>query len=51
VMVVYERFLRQTHQRDAAHLIEQRLRRVRSEISSDPGFSERVQTVDVTALF
>lgn len=51
VMVVYERFLRQTHQKDAAHLIEQRVKRVRSELSSDPVYSQQVQTVDVSTLF
>ena len=51
VMVEYERFLRRTHQSEEAHVIEQRVKRVRSELASDPVYRQRVETVDVTALF
>jgi tetratricopeptide (TPR) repeat protein len=51
IMLQYERFLRQTHQKAAARSLEQRVERVRSQLAQNPAYSHSLTTVDIAALF
>jgi tetratricopeptide (TPR) repeat protein len=51
VMTQYARFLRAEHRQDRARTIEQEVKSMRAQLSSNPAYGRSLQTTDVMALF
>lgn len=50
-MTQYAHFLRDQYKRNEAHVIEEEIKRKRAQLSADPAYSSRLQTMDIAALF
>ncbi len=51
VLTRYAHFLRDAHKQDAAHAIEQEIKQKRAHLSAEPTYSQKLQTIDIAALF
>jgi tetratricopeptide (TPR) repeat protein len=51
VLTQYAHFLRDAHERDAAHAIEQEIKQKRAHFDAEPTYSQKLQTIDIAALF
>jgi tetratricopeptide (TPR) repeat protein len=51
VMTQYARFLREEHRTDEARSIEEQVKRMRDQLSSNPACGHGLETTDVAALF
>jgi tetratricopeptide (TPR) repeat protein len=51
VLTQYAQFLRKAHKQDAARAIEKEIKQRRAHLNSDPTYSQKLQTMDVAALF
>ena len=51
VMTRYAQFLRKQHRQDVARPIEQQVKRMQAQLSTNPAYGHGLQTMDVAALF
>jgi tetratricopeptide (TPR) repeat protein len=51
VLTQYAQFLRNAHKQDEAHAIGQEIKQKRAHLNSDPTYSQKLQTIDIAALF